>query len=136
LSALSVIGIGGVLGASFTYFWQKRKEIQLKQNELKEKRYLCILLLMYAYVNPKEFKNIKRLRPEIQSRDDLKGELQTEWVNCWIYASDETIGSFKKFLEEPTEDNFAKTVLYMRQELWNKPTKLPLSVFSIKSYLK
>ncbi len=111
LPILSVIGIGGVLCAFFTYFWQKRKEIQLKENELKEQRYLCTLLLMYAYINPEELKSLKRIRPEIQNLDDLKRELQTEWVNSWIFAGDDTIKSFKKFLESPNENNFAETVL-------------------------
>ncbi len=70
LPILSVIGISGVLGAFFTYFWQKRKEIQLKEYELKEQRYLCTLLLMYAYINPEELKSLKRIRPEIQNIDD------------------------------------------------------------------
>lgn len=136
LPILSVIGIGGVLGAFFTYFWQKRKEIQLKENELKEKRYLCTLLLMYAYINPEELKSLKRIRPEIQNLEDLKRELQTEWVNSWIFAGDDTIKSFKKFLESPNENNFAETVLSMRKELWTKKSKLPLSAFSIKSFMK
>src|SRR3990172_748917 len=136
LSILSVIGIGSILGAFFTYFWQKRKEIQLKENELKEKRYLCTLLLMYTYINPEELKGLNRIRPEIQNLDDLKKELQTEWVNSWIFAGDDTIKSFKKFLESPNENNFAETVLSMRKELWNKKSKLPLSAFSIKSFMK
>lgn len=136
LAILGVIGTGGVVGAFFTYVWQRRSEMQSKENELKERRYLASLLLMYAYINPKELKPLQRFRPEIQNTDDLKRELQTEWVNSWIFAGDATIWAFKKFLEEPNESNFATTVLSMRKELWNKKSKLPLSIFSIGSFLK
>ena len=136
LSVLGVIGTGGIIAAFFTYFWEKKKTIQLKENELKERRYLCILLLMYAYVNPKELKALKRFRPEIQSQEDLKRELQTEWVNSWIFAGDKTIEAFKAFIENPTEKKFAETVLSMRKELWNKKTKLPLSAFTVKGFLE
>jgi hypothetical protein len=136
LSILSAIGVSGIIAAFFTYFWQKRKEIQIKENELKEKRYLCILLLMYAFVNPQEFASLKRHRPELQTKDDLRRELQLEWVNSWIYAGDDTIQSFKKFIENSNEDTFAQTILSMRHELWNKKSKLPLSTFSTKSFLE
>jgi len=136
LSILGVIGTGGIIATFFTYLWEKKKIIQLKENELKEKRYLCILLLMYSYVNPKELKDLKRFRPEIQNQEDLKRELQTEWVNSWIFAGDKTIEAFKNFLENPTENNFVETVLSMRKELWNKKTKLQLSTFTVKNFLK
>ncbi|MBI2938380.1 MAG: hypothetical protein HYY22_09245 [Thaumarchaeota archaeon] len=133
LSLLSLVGVGGIVAAFFTYFWQKRKDILLKENELKEKRYLCILLLMYAHIDPKAFESLKPYRPDIKSKDDLKRELNTEWVNSWIFASDDTIKSFKKFLNEPTENSFAETVLAMRKELWGKKSNLPRSTFSLEA---
>lgn len=136
LSVLSVIGIGGIASAFFTYIWKKRKERQLKENELKERRYLCTLLLMYTFVRPKELDNLKQIIPAIKNQNDLKRELQVEWVNSWIFASDNTITAFKKFLDAPSEETFAKTVLAMKKELWNKGTKLPVSEFSIKSFLE
>lgn len=135
-SVLGVIGVGSIIAAFFTYFWQRKREIQIKENELKEKRYLCTLLLMYALVNPEELEKLKRHRPDLNSLDDLKNELQVEWVNSWIFAGDNTIQSFKRFLEYPNENTFAQTILSMRQELWNKKTKLPLAAFSMKSFLR
>ena len=134
LSILSIIGIGGIIGAFSTYFWQKRKEILLKENELKERRYLCILLLMYALLNPEELENLKRHRSDIRNLNDLKSELQAEWVNSWIFAGDNTIRMFKEFIENPNENNFAQAVLSMRKELWGKKSKLHPSIFSIKSF--
>jgi len=121
------------LGAFFTYLWQKRQQRDLRETELKEKRYLCILLLMYAHLNPKEFGKVMGLRPDIRTPTDLLQELKTEWVNSWIYADDCTIAAFKEFLESPGEKSFAEVILAMRKELWGKKTHLPLSTFSLKS---
>jgi len=88
---------------------------------------------MYALVNPEELEKLKRHIPDINNLDDLKSELQVEWVNSWIFAGDNTIRSFKQFIENPNENTFAQTILSMRQELWNKKTNLPLSAFSVKS---
>lgn len=50
----------------------------MKENELKEKRYLCILLLMYAYVNPSELEKLKSRRTDTNTFEELRNELQTE----------------------------------------------------------
>ena len=89
---------------------------------------------MYAYINPSELSNINQLRPDIRDMADLKRELQTERVGSWIFARDDTLQEFKEFLEEPNENKFAKIVLSMRKELWNKRLKLPLDYFSIKGF--
>lgn len=133
-----IIGISGVvIGAFFTYFWQKKRDNQLEENEIKRTRYLCILLLMYTYINPSELESLRRHnRDEIKNMDDLKRELQTEWVNSWIFSDDNTLTQFKNFLEAPSETTFAETVLSMRKDLWGKNTKLPVSAFSIQSFSK
>ena len=75
---LGLLGIGGIIGGYFTYLWDKRKEREGKENELKESRYKCTLLLMYAFLNPNELNKLKKFRPDINNLDDLKRELQTE----------------------------------------------------------
>jgi hypothetical protein len=130
ISILGLFGIGGIIATYFTYTWDKRKERESKENELKECRYKCTLLLMYALLNPTELEKIIIIRPDIKNIDDLKRELQTEWVNSWIFAGDATILSLKEFLDNPDEQSFAKTILSMRKELWNKESKLLASEFS------
>lgn len=136
IPVLSVIGVSGIVGAFFTYFWDKRKQRESKENELKERRYLCTLLLMYAIINPAELDSIQKNRPDIRNLNDLKRELQTEWVNFWIFAGDTTILSLKEFLDNPNEQTFAKTILSMRKELWNKESRLSASQFSINKFIK
>jgi len=91
---------------------------------------------MYAFLNPAELDPLKKNRPDIKNMGDLKRELQTEWVNSWIFAGDSTILSLKEFLDEPNEQTFVNTVLSMRKELWNKETKLSASEFSIKEFIE
>ena len=88
---------------------------------------------MYAYINPKALKNIKLRRPEIRNINDLKDELNTEWVNSWMFADDRTIKSFKNFIEKPNEKTFSETILSMRKDLWGKKTNLPIDTFSLKT---
>ncbi len=65
-SVLGIIGISGiisaVIGAFFTYFWQKKRDNQLEENALKRARYRCTLLLMYAYIRPSELESLKKYR--------------------------------------------------------------------------
>ena len=48
ISALTLLGIGGVIGGYFSYVFAKRKELQFKILELKEKRYRSCILFMDA----------------------------------------------------------------------------------------
>ncbi|WP_292370237.1 hypothetical protein [Methanoregula sp. UBA64] len=134
ISILGLLGISGIIGTYLTYVWEKRKERESKENELKVVRYKCIILLMYAFLNPDELDSIKKNQQNIQNIVDLKRELQTEWVNSWIFAGDSTVRSLKRFLDNPNEMTFANTVLSMRKELWNKKTTLLEAEFSIKDF--
>jgi len=135
-TVLSLIGVSTIIGAIFTYFFQKRKEIFMKESELKQKRYLCTILLMYAYLNKEELNSLQRVRPEIKNLTELRKELITEWVNSWIFASDNTLLAFKEFIESPSEKTFAKTVLSMRKESGGKNSKLPVDFFTLESFSK
>ena len=128
--------IGGVLVAFCNYIWGKQKERATKENELKERRYLCTILLMYALLDPTELDQLQKNRPDIKNLDDLKRELKTEWVNSWIFADDQTILSFKEFLNQPTERTFLKTVLSMRKELWNKSSKLTVAELWLTGFVR
>ncbi len=87
LSIFSIVGIGGIIGAFFTYWWNKRQEIELKNFEFKERRYKCIMILMYVYIKPDELKNLVHNRPDIRNIEDLKkrinGGMGKFMVVCW-----------------------------------------------------
>jgi hypothetical protein len=132
LSVLGIVGVSGIVGAFFTYFCQKKKEIGLKEKEYQLQRYKVVLLLIYAYIKPDEQSALRRFRPDIQNKGDLKRELQVEWVGAWLFADDSTEG-LKTFIDQPDEANSDKTILSIREEMWSKKTDLSLDPFSIKS---
>ena len=92
---------GGVIVAVIQHFLEKNRERHLKESELKERRYKCILLLMYAYINSEELNSLNKIRPELKTKTDLERELQTEWVNSWLFAADKTVEGFKEFMKSP-----------------------------------
>ncbi|MFH0833785.1 MAG: hypothetical protein V2A63_00130 [Patescibacteria group bacterium] len=128
-----IIGLlsGGAIVTIVQHFLDRRKEIQSKESELKEKRYKCILLLMYALINPEELKSINRIRPELSTKEDLEKEIKTELVNAWLFAGDKTVKELENFMKNPCEESFAKTILSMRKELWNRRTKLEPKEFKL-----
>lgn len=48
-----------------------------------------------------------------------------------LYASKDVILSIKTFINNPTRENFLKTVLSMRQDLWIKTNDLKLESIRI-----
>jgi hypothetical protein len=136
ISIFSLLGISGILVAFCTYIWEKRKERENKENDLKLIRFSCTINLMYALLNPTELNQVTRRNSNIKNLDELKKELQTEWVHLWFFAEDQTILYLKEFLNNPTEQTFANTVLSMRKELWKKSSKLTAKEFSISEFVK
>jgi len=53
ISALTLLGLGGILVGYITYLLDKKKEREFKVLEQKEKRYKSCLLYMDAYFEPK-----------------------------------------------------------------------------------
>ena len=97
------------------------------KHEFKETRYKAIILLCYAYVNfEKEGTKIIIQRPDIDSRDRLYNELNTEWINMTLYASDKVLLSMKKFLESKEQTDFNKLILAMRKDLYGIKTDLKI----------
>ena len=55
-SALTLLGVGGIVGGYITFLLDKKKELEFKQLEQKEKRYKSCLLYMDVYFEPKNIK--------------------------------------------------------------------------------
>lgn len=125
LTILGVLGIGSLIATSLTYILDKRKHIKFSEQQLKETRYKIIIAKMGVHLNPNYLKHIhfQPERPDLNS-EDLKKELEMEWYNAWLFASDEVIRVLKQFILKPNHLNYGKTVLAMRRDLWNKRTNL------------
>ena len=89
IAALRLIGIGGIIQSLISFFINSRKAKDDSKLATKEKRYKAIILLSYAFVNyEKEKSTLLINRPNIKSKEELFNELNAEWVNMSLYASD------------------------------------------------
>lgn len=135
LSALTLLGLGGILGGYISYLLDKKKEREFKVLEQKEKRYKSCLLYMDAFFEPKNIKYLSSRTPDIDDAKDVIEYLKMEYHEMILYASKDVIFSVKSFIENPTRDNFLKAILTMRQDLSAKRNDLDLSsiILEVKS---
>ena len=116
---LSLLGLGGVIGAFFNSIWERNKTISLQKQEYKETRYKAIILLMYGFLEYKDSADFLIIhRPDLKSKEKLFLELKTEWNNMILYASDEVLLKSHAFLNNPTQEVYRKVAIAMRKDLW------------------
>jgi len=130
-SALTLLGVGGIVGGHITFLLDKKKELEFKQLEQKEKRYKSCLLYMDVYFEPKNIKYLSSRQSDIDNAQDVIEYLKAEYHEMLLYASKDVILSVKAFINDPTRENFLKTVLNMRQDLWVKKNDLELDSIRI-----
>jgi hypothetical protein len=130
-SALTLLGVGGIVGGYITFLLDKKKDLEFKQLEQKEKRYKSCLLYMDVYFEPKNIKYLSSRQPDIDNAQDVIEYLKAEYHEMLLYAPKEVILSVKAFINNPTRENFLKTVLSMRQDLWVKKNDLELESIRI-----
>ncbi len=124
LSVLGVVGTASIITACLTYVFDKRKKIAYREQEYKEMRYKAMVLQMKCLLFPSDLKYMQRQRPDLKNMADVKNEVETEWYNSLLFASDDVIKSLKEFIKKPESSTYAKTVFAMRKDCWNKKTKL------------
>ncbi|MBU2539780.1 hypothetical protein KJ786_01300 [Patescibacteria group bacterium] len=131
-SALTLLGIGGIVGGYITYLLDKKKEREFKVLEQKEKRYKSCLLYMDAFFEPKNIKYLSSRQPDINNAQDVIEYLKMEYHEMMLYASKEVILSVKAFIENPTHEKFLRTILTMRQDLSKIKNDLDLNDIKIE----
>lgn len=124
IAVLGIVGIGGIIATSLTYIFEKRKQIKFSEQEEKEKRYKALTIQMRIVVEPDQMKYVKQHRPDLKTIEDWKNEVRAEWFNLLMFASDDVIKALKEFVLKPDNLTYAKTVIAMRKDLWNKKTSL------------
>lgn len=124
IAILGVLGIGSLVATTLAYIFDKRKQIKLSEQEEKEKRYKSLVQKMRIVIEPEDMKYVKEHRPDLKNVEDWKKEIQQEWFNSLLFASDDVIRTLKEFVLKPSNMAYAKTILAMRRDLWNKKTKL------------
>ena len=121
VSLLTVAGFGGVLGAYFQARFQQRSKIGELEHELKQKRYLCILILMLTKLTPEAgLSKVRAIRPDLRSLDDVENELKTELLNAVVFAGQPVLQSLAGFIRSPTKTAFVAAASAMRKDLWGK----------------
>ena len=117
--------VGTFLGAFFQSRFEQRKHLNEQEHELKRRRYLCILILMLAKLDPGTgLRHIHEHRPDLQSFDDLDAEIRTELFNTVLFASDEVVSAMAEFIRKPDYSSYINTAAAMRRDLWDKKTSI------------
>jgi hypothetical protein len=125
ISLITVFGIGGILGAYFKTQFERTKELQEQEHQLKKTRYGVILLLMLAKLDPKDgLDKLKLHRPDLKSIVDIDKEIKSEYYNAIIFASDRVLKAMTKFIKNPTYQHYLTVVTAMRKDLWKKKTQI------------
>ncbi len=130
-SSLTLLGVGGIIGGYVTYFLNRKKELEFKQLEQKERRYRSCLLFMDVYFEPENIKYLSSRHPDIHNAQDVIGYLKAEYHEMLLYASKGVILNLKKFIEAPTREHFLNAILSMRHDLWLKKYDLDLEQIRI-----
>lgn len=119
LSLVGALGIGGLIGSIVQSHLQKRAEVKRLEHDLKQKRYLCILILMLTKLNPDiGLRKVHAIRPDLKSTGDVEHELQTELLNGVIYASNRVLDTLAGFLKDPSQVSYVHVANAMRRDLW------------------
>jgi hypothetical protein len=124
-SLVAAGGLGGVIGAYFQARFQHRATLGKEQHELKQRRYLCILILMLCKLNPKVgLPKVKAIRPDLGEASDIDEELRTELMNGLVFASDAALLSLRRFIDAPSENTFIEAAVAMRHDLWGRGSRI------------
>ncbi len=125
LAVFTTLGFGGVFGAYVQSILNKRKEIELRNQNIKEERYKTILVWSRIMLNPESLEHIKFedsfvMKTKMDIKDYSKQKLYEYYYNSLLYAPDFVLLQLKKFLNEPNKKNFFGMAGAMRKDLWGK----------------
>lgn len=128
LSFLGSVSIGALLLDWLRFRLDKRKLENTKRHEYKEVRYKAVMMLMVSALDFEKNKAMLHIhgRTTLNTLEDLMEELDIEWKNMILYANDEVLKTMGQFVREPTLNNFWKTTLEMRKDLYGINTKLEI----------
>lgn len=117
---LSALGIGGLLGALVKSILDKRQYKFSKAFDYKEARYKAMMILMWVAMNPNEheLKQLRLHRPQLKNTKDLEDELNLEYHNAMLFASDAVLSSLLVFMKDKNPDNWQRTVRAMKKDLY------------------
>lgn len=144
ISILGLLGIGSLLGGFFNHLWEKKKEREKQNQDIKENHYHTVLLWMRCLLYPNcvkhiEFENkdwYKKLNDDCEIKDYARTALEEYYFNLLLYAPDDVIREFLLFLKNPNDDQLIKTAFVMRKDLWGNKFKMNVHEFCPPFMLK
>ncbi len=132
ISIIASLGIGGIAGAFIQSYLQQQRYVRTREHNFKQKRYLAILILMLTQLDSVTgLEKIKQFRNDLNNLEDVKKEIQTEFLNSFVFASDDVIQSFSEFIKYPNRVSFFKVTIAMRRDLWGKSTKVTENILDV-----
>lgn len=119
VSIATALGVGGAVGAWLSAVLQRRNRVSQREHDLRQTRYLCILILMLSKLSPREgMEKLHQRRPDLATVEDLDNELSLELLNAVVFAGDRVLTTLASFIRTPSHDAFVRTAIAMRQDLW------------------
>ena len=132
ISIIGLIGFGGILKSGFDFLISNKKSKNDAKQSFKEIRYKAIILLCYSLVfHEKEKHNLLKNRPELNSIENLRNEIYTEFINMSLFASDKVIIKMKEFIKDSNLQNLSHLAIAMRKDLYGTSTKISGNLFEI-----
>ena len=139
LQILSTLGIGGLLGSVATSYLNKKRELQSKNQNLKENRYRSDLVCMRCFIDPKHIKHfdidnfhISELKTDYEIQNYFKTEIREHYYLDLLYSPDFVLQKIRRFIFNSSEKNFLETATAMRKDLWGDKTKLGITDLSLE----
>lgn len=117
---LSSLGLGGLLGIVVKSLLDRSKLRFDKVFEYKESRYKAMLILMWVAAKDSDFEyqKLREYRPTLHTRGDLHRELELEYYNAMLYASDRVLEALKLFLSHTDLEHWIAAAKAMRGDLY------------------
>lgn len=111
--------IGAVIGAVLKHDYEKKSKLF----EKKQERYFCIILLMKSFIDfDNSINKLQRHRPNITSKKDLFEEIEDEYDNMVLFASENVLLKTNEFIKNPTRLAFIQVGIAMKKDLWGLKT--------------
>ena len=139
LSILSILGVGGIVGAYIQNLLNKQTQIEFEIRQLNETKYRTILVWMRCVLTPEnvylfefEGKSFPGNRSSSEIKELAEKKLNEYYYNTFLYASDDVLFNLKNFILSPDEKKFTETAVAMRKELWKIKENRDIRLYSIK----
>ncbi len=87
---------------------------------------------MLTQLDPKNgLQRARQFRQDLKDQKDVEKEIETEFLNGVLFASDDVIKGMAEFIRKPTYTSYIKTATAMRRDLWGKKTSINEQILEV-----